>query len=328
MLNILCFRIDLDLKAYLVSSRRLPWYDMDLMTDFRKAVDILRSNLILFLPALIIFYLVPVVLLVVAVYVFVPIVIVAFQNQSPISALLQGSLVGITAVVVLAILAYLYVISGAANMNRKAVLTGSTSMSDFWEGCRKYFGKICGGVLLLGVVYGVIIAVGMILTVAMILPGIPKVSSPEAVPSPLVGTYEPEKLTNLMNWLIEIFRMLSVPLGVWLALFTLSGILFLFTLFWVQALVVEDFGVFRAIGASIRFVQHNFKTTLGIVSLWIIAQGFTSAIFPGGGMGGGGLGYGYGFAFPAPLQAIFHLLVATFFTLLLYTVYMDRVGKI
>jgi hypothetical protein len=113
---------------------------LDLIEEFRSAISTLRSNLILFLPALAIFYLIPVLLLITAVYAFTPIIIIALKNPYPLPALLQGSIIGVSIILVLAVLAYLYVISGAANMNKKAILTGTTSMNDFWEGCRKYFG--------------------------------------------------------------------------------------------------------------------------------------------------------------------------------------------
>jgi hypothetical protein len=78
-------------------------------------------------------------------------------------------------------------------------------------------------------------------------------------------------------------------------------------------------------------VKNNFKTTLGIAALYIIATGFTGAIFPGGGGGGGGGapsgGYGFGFGIPAPLEAIFRLLIATFFMLYMFVVYADKKVK-
>jgi len=301
---------------------------MDLIGEFRKAIEILRSNLILFLPALIMFYLIPVALLVASVYTFTPIIMIALKSASPLQALFQGSLIGLGIIIVLAALAYVYVTSGSANMYKQAVLKGTTSMSDFWEGCQKYFGKILSGFILFAVVYGIILLVGLILTLAMILPIIPKVAAPRATPDLPLKISESERLSGFAAWMIELFKMVSDTVGLWLLLLTISGCIFMFTLFWIQALVVDELGTIKAVGTSITFVRRNLKTTLGIASLWIIAQGFTNAIFPGGGMGGGGPGYGYGFGFPPPLQAIFQLLIATVFTLLLYTVYASRTGKI
>jgi hypothetical protein len=301
---------------------------MDLIGEFRKSIEILRSNLILFLPALIMFYLIPVALLVAAIYIFTPIIMIALKSVSPLQALFQGSLIGLGIIIVVAVLAYVYVTSGSANMYKQAVLKGTTSMSDFWEGCQKYFGKILAGFILFAVVYGIILLVGLILTLAMILPIIPKLAAPRAAPDLPLRISESERLSGFAAWMIESSKMVSYTVGLWLLLLTISGFIFMFTLFWIQALIVDELGTIKAIAASIAFVRKNLKTTIGIASLWIIAQGFTNAIFPGGGMGGGGPGYGYGFGFPPPLQAIFQLLIATVFTLLLYTVYASRTGKI
>jgi hypothetical protein len=82
---------------------------------------------------------------------------------------------------------------------------------------------------------------------------------------------------------------------------------------------------------STAFVRKNFKTTLGLAALYIIATGFTGAIFPGGGGGGGGGGagggYGISLVIPAPLEAIFRLLITTFFMLYLFVVYAERSGR-
>jgi uncharacterized membrane protein len=108
-------------------------------------------------------------------------------------------------------------------------------------------------------------------------------------------------------------------------------LVFLFTVFWVQSVAIDNVGALRAFGRSISFVKRNFKTTLGIAALYIIATGFTRAIFPGGGGGGGGGGAGGGYGFslviPAPLEAIFRLLITTFFMLYLFVVYAETTRK-
>jgi len=116
--------------------------------------------------------------------------------------------------------------------------------------------------------------------------------------------------------------------GVWLVIVTLAGLVFLFTLFWVQSAAVDDVGVLGALGRSVSFVKNNFRTTLGLAALYIIATGFTAAIFPGGGGGGGGgagqAGYGFSLLIPAPLQAVFRLLITTFFMLYMFVIYADK----
>jgi hypothetical protein len=116
-------------------------------------------------------------------------------------------------------------------------------------------------------------------------------------------------------------------------------LVYLFTLTWIQACVIEEVGVLKAIRMSCGFVARNFYAVLGYLGLYIIANGFTAQIFPGGGGGGGWGGVlnlpfisltgggGFGFGLPAPLAAVFNLLISTFFTLYLYVIYADRSGK-
>jgi len=129
----------------------------------------------------------------------------------------------------------------------------------------------------------------------------------------------------------QIIAAVGNTIGVWLIVVTLAGLVFLFTVFWVQSAALDDVGAFGALGRSISFVKNNFVTTLGIAALYIIATGFSGAIFPGGGGGGGGGaptgGYGFSLVIPAPLEAIFRLLITTFFMLYMFVVYADKKEK-
>ena len=111
-------------------------------------------------------------------------------------------------------------------------------------------------------------------------------------------------------------------------LVTIEALIFIFTLFWIPAVVIDNLGVFSAIRRSISFVKENFYTTIGFFGLYIIAELFTGEIFPGGGGGGGGPGFGFGFAIAPSLEAIFNLLIMTFFVLLLFAIYADRTGQL
>ncbi|MBS7626241.1 hypothetical protein KEJ51_04265 [Candidatus Bathyarchaeota archaeon] len=291
---------------------------MDLISDFRRALDVLRYNMILFLPSLIIFYLVPIMVLIAAFYVLTPITYTILKVQA--SNLIYGLIFGITVLATLAGLTYIYVLSGAANMNKKAVLTGSTSMKDFWDGCDKYFLKILAGTILLATVYAVIVLVGIILTSAILLPYTPKLTQMiKLQPENILKRFEPVTLLEALEVLID-------PISLWLLLLTCMGIFFIFTVFWIQALVIEDVGVFRAVGLSVRFVKKNMKTTLGIASLWLISQGLVVTITPYGFLDGGSSGCLFAVA-PIP-QILLQPIIATFFTLLLYVTYADKTGRI
>jgi len=300
---------------------------MDLIEAFKKTVDLLRSNLILFLPPLILAYLIPVALLLAGLYIFAPVLIVAANNPAPLSVLGPGFIAAILIIIVIAILAYAYVAAAWAGMNKSATLTGRTALDDFWAGAKKYFGRILGGILALIVIHLVLIILGIAATFAVLLPLIMRFVPTQIPP----GAFPPFP-TGLPEF-SQIIAAIGNMIGVWLVIGTLGGLVFLFTLFWVQSAALDDVGALSALGRSISFVKNNFKTTLGIAALYIIATGFTGAIFPGGGGGGGGGGaagggYGFSLVIPAPLEAIFRLLITTFFVLYMFVVYADRTGKL
>jgi len=129
----------------------------------------------------------------------------------------------------------------------------------------------------------------------------------------------------LLQTIFKIFANMS---GIALILITVAALIFIFTLFWIPAAVIDDLGVIKALGRSISFVKENFYTTIGFIGLYIIAELFTGQILPGGGGGGGGEGFGFWFGMGPQLEAIFTLLITTFFFLLLFAIYADRTGKL
>ena len=298
---------------------------MDLIEAFKRTADLLRSNLILFLPPLILSYLIPVGLALAGLYIFAPILIAAANSPAPLAVLVPGSIATIFVIIALAVLGYAYVLAGWAAMNKNATLTGKTAFDDFWSGTKAYFGRILGGIIVLVLIYIVLVILGVVGTFAVLLPLIMRFVPAGVTP----GAFPP-----IPTGLPEISRILAAignTIGVWLVICTLGGLVFLFTVFWVQSVTLDDVGALRALGRSVSFVKNNFKTTLGVAALYVIATGFTAAIFPGGGGGGGGGGLGGAYSFslviPAPLEAIFRLLITTFFVLYMFVVYADRKEK-
>jgi hypothetical protein len=260
-------------------------------------------------------------------YIFGPILIATANAPAPLSVLMPGTIVAIAAIVILAFLAYAYVLAGWAEMNKNAALRGRTLFNDFWVGTKAYFGRILVGIVVLAIIYLVLVIVGLAATFVVILP--------------LVMHFLPSGMATgglppIPQGMPEISRIVAAvgnTVGIWLVILTFVGLVFLFTVFWVQSAAIDNVGALRALGRSISFVKNNFMTTLGIAALYIIATGFTGAIFPGGGGGGGGGGagaaggYGFSLVIPAPLQAIFRLLITTFFMLYLFVVYAEKTGK-
>lgn len=297
---------------------------MDLIESFKRTVELLRSNPILFLPPLILAYLIPAALALAGLYIFAPILIAAANSPAPLSVLfgVAGSVVGIAIIVVLALLAYAYVLAGWTGMNKSTTLMGRTAFDDFWVGTKAYFGRILAGIVVLAVIYILLVGVGVAATFVVILPLIMSV-----IPADILAGGSPTIPTGLPE-ISRIIATVGNTVGVWLVIVTLAGLVFLFTLFWVQSAAVDEVGALRALGRSVSFVKNNFRTTLGLAALYIIATGFTAAIFPGGGGGGGGgagtAGYGFSLVIPAPLEAVFRLLITTFFMLYMFVVYADK----
>ena len=295
---------------------------MDLIQSFERTIGLLRSNLILFLPPLIITYLIPTALAFAALYLVAPILILVGNNPAPLTVLLPGSVLAIGITIILAVLAYSYVLAGWAEMNRNAVLTGKTGFDDFWAGTRKYFKRVLATVLVLALIYVVLVALGVGATFAVLLP---------LITSFVAGGFS-SITTSAQPSLMQILPAITNTIVVWLVIMTAVGIVFLFTMFWLQSAMLDETGALGALRKSVSFVKANFATTLGIVGLYIIATGLTGAIFPGGGGGGGGGGLNGAFSFsmfiPPPLEAIFRLLITTFFMLYMFFIYADKKEKL
>ena len=296
----------------------------------KRSYEILKNNLLLFLPILVLTYLVPVALGIAALYIFVPVMVIAGNSPYPILSLIGGGFLGGIILAILALVILVAVIAGMANLNKTALLSGKTSFDDFKIGAKKYFTRILVGVIVFTIIYLLIFFVGVGTFIALILSAIkdlfPSIFTEGGFPE-LFEQGFPQIPDGLML-LKTIFKIFANFSGVALILITVSALIFIFTLFWIPATVVDDLGVFKAIGRSVSFVKENFYTTIGFIGLYIIAELFTGEIFPGGGGGGGGAGFGFGFAISPSLEAIFSLLIMTFFVLLSFAIYADRTGKL
>ena len=313
---------------------------MDIFELMKRSYELLKQNLVLFLPPLVLTYLAPVAMGIAALYILVPVLVIAGNSPTPIISLIGGGVTGGIIILILGVIIFAAIIAGMSNLNKTALLTGETRFEDFKTGVRRYFGRILGGVVLLAVIYLLLFFIGVGAAAAMIFSAIKGLLTPELLQQGTPKVFEGglPKLFELfpkIGWpmlLKTIFRVFANFTGVALILITLAALIFIFTLFWIPAAVVDDLGVFKAIRRSVSFVKGNFYTTIGYVGLYIVAQLFTGRIFPGGGGGGGGGGpqggYGFSLVIPPALEAIFQILIVTFFALLLFAIYADRTGKL
>ena len=311
---------------------------LDIFELIGKSYNVLKKNLILFLPSLVLTYLAPVALAIVALYLLVPVLVVAGNLSDPI-LLMGGGFIDAVILLVLAVILFVVIIAGMSNLNKTALQTGQTRFEDFKIGAKKYFGRILGGTILLGLVYLIIFSIGLGSAITMIAPAFTGLQSSEMFKEGFPETFDcpffsgdfaaaadcpfiqgfPGGMTS-MQPIIGAFANVS---GIALILVTIAALIFIFTIFWIPAAVVDDLGIFKAIGKSVSFVRENFYTTIGFLGLFIIAELFTSQLFPpsiGGGLGGISMT-------PGALAPLFQLIITTFFALLLFAIYIDRTEK-
>jgi hypothetical protein len=307
---------------------------MDIFELANRSYKVLKSNLLLFLPPLVLTYLAPVAMAIVALYIFVPVLVVAGNLPNPILPLIGGGFVGGIIMLIVALVLFVAIFAGMANLNKTALLTGKTQFSDFKFGVKNYFTRILGGVIFFAIIYIIIFLIGLGAMVATVFSAVKGLLTPELFQQgfPEIMSRGFPGLPSALILLKTMFQVLANISGIALILITVSALIFIFTLFWIPAAVVDDLSVFRSIRRSVGFVKENFYTTIGYFGLFIIAQLFTRQIFPGGGGGGGGGGVGGGYGItiiiPPALQAIFQLVIITFFVLLLFAIYADRTGKL
>ncbi len=311
---------------------------LDIFELIGKSYNVLKKNLILFLPSLVLTYLAPVALAIVALYLLVPVLVVAGNLSNPI-ILMGGGFIDVVILLVLAVILFVVIIAGMSNLNKTALQTGQTRFEDFKIGAKKYFGRILGGTILLGLVYLIIFSIGLGSAFTMIAPAFTGLQSSEMFKEGFPETFDcpffsgdfaaaadcpfiqgfPGGMAS-MQPIIGAFANVS---GIALILVTIAALIFIFTIFWIPAAVVDDLSIFKAIGKSVSFVRENFYTTIGFLGLFIIAELFTSQLFPpsiGGGLGGISMT-------PGALAPLFQLIITTFFALLLFAIYIDRTEK-
>jgi hypothetical protein len=313
---------------------------LDIFELIGKSYNVLKKNLILFLPSLVLTYLAPVALAIVALYLFVPVLVVAGNLSDPMLVLMGGGFIDIVILIVLAVILFVTIVAGMSNLNKVALQKGQTSFKDFKIGAKKYFGRILGGTILLGIIYLIIFSIGLGSAITMIAPAFTGLQSSEMFKEGFPETFDCPFLSGDfsdaadcpfiqgfpggMASIQPIIRAFANVSGIALILVTIAALIFIFTIFWIPAAVVDDLGIFKAIGKSVSFVRENFYTTIGFLGLFIIAELFTSQLFPPS-IGGGFRG---GFSMtPGALAPLFQLIITTFFALLLFAIYIDRTKK-
>ena len=296
---------------------------MDLFENFKKTYDTLRVNLLLFLPPLIIAYLIPVALFITAAYAFIPIFAQTARTGSS-TIILLGAVISAILLLIAAFVMYASVFVGWGYMNRSALTSGRTNFEKFREGFVKYFFRVLGATVM---IVGVLVVIGITAFVSVIAVG-GKLGKLSLTTNQVILLLRQSLTTGTLSGipinpqgLIASSTKFTVGVSATILFFvTLAGVWLLFTTFWIPAIVVSDTSLFHALSQSFTFVKENFYTVIGFVGLWIIADRFARTIFPGS----TGVAKGTVIVMPSALGGVFQVLIQAFFILLLYSIYVDR----
>jgi hypothetical protein len=296
---------------------------MDLGALISRSAARIKKNWMLIVPPILIQVALPLVIMTVVVFSLLPL-IVAFNLTGDISGLVQTAVAGMLLLLVGIFLFDTFVTAGWAYMNRRVVVDGRTELGDLWVGARKYFLRILGGRILVGVILAVPVIVGVVTIAASVLGlNIRQLTPPEELtPTSIVSLLAP-----------VIIGLLGIILVV--GLFELA--LFILLLPWMQALVMDDIGIVKSVKASFVFVRKNLATMIGyvvisgvasMVATWIASlvwPSFSYSELTNPNIYASGIRM-LGLMFRANniVYYVISALLSAFFTLLLFTIYADR----
>jgi hypothetical protein len=296
---------------------------MDLGTLISQSAARMKKNWMLIVPPILIQVALPLAIMTVIVFSLLPL-IAAFGLTGDTSGLIQTAVVGILILLVGVFLLDTFVTAGWAYMNRRVVLDGRTELGDLWVGAKKYFLRILGGRILVGVILAVPVAVAVV-TMATSVLGLDfgHLTSPEELtPSAIVSLLAP-----------VIFGLLGIILVVGLV----ELVLFILLLPWMQALVMDDVGIVKSVKASFVFARKNFATMIGYLVISgvasIVAAWIASLVWPSFSYSeltnlniytNGARLLGLMLRANNIVYYVISALLSAFFTLLLFTIYADR----
>ncbi|TSA43282.1 zinc ribbon domain-containing protein [archaeon] len=295
---------------------------MDLGTLISQSAARIKKNWILIVPPILIHVVAPLVVVTVMAFSLLPL-IVAFGLTGDTWGLIQTAVGGMLLLLIGIFLFDTFVTAGWAYMNKRVVVDGRTELADLWVGAKKYFLRILGGRILLGVIGGVPVAVGIVAVVASLLTlNIGQLTPPEELTP-----------TAIVSLLAPIFGLLGIVLVVGLV----ELVLFVFLLPWMQALVMDDLGILKSIKSSFAFVRKNLVTMIGYIVISGVASMVTawiaSFVWPSFSYSeltrpdiytNGGRLLGLMFRANNIVYYVISALLSAFFTLLLFVIYADR----
>jgi len=296
---------------------------MDLSTLISQSSTRIKKNWILFIPPFLTQVVVPILLITVATLTLFPLAM-AFSLSGDFWGVIQTVAVGAAILAIVGLLIDTFMSAGWAYMNKRVVVDGQTTLDDLWVGAKKYFSRILGGRILVGVIVAVPILAGIAAVAASIV-------ALNVGQFPPRGELAPEAIIGLLGPIA--FRVI----GIFVIIGVIELILYIFLLPWMQALVMEDLGIWESVKASFLFVRRNFATTIAYIAIaavaWVAASWLMSFFWPS-------LSYseltrpstymdpfrmlGLLLGAGSVIGSVVSALLSAFFTLLLFLIYADR----
>ena len=298
-------------------------YWMDLGTLISQSATRIKKNWMLFIPPFLTQIIVPIVLFTVAALTLFPLMM-ALSLTGDFWGVIQTVAVGAVVLAIVGFLVDTFMTAGWAYMNKRVVVDGQTALDDFWVGARKYFLRILGGRILVGVIVVVPIAAGIAAIATSILTlNVGRLTPPAEL--------DPQTIIALLGPIV--FGLI----GVFVIVGLIELVLYIFLLPWMQALVMDDLGIWGSVKASFLFVRRNFATMIGYIVIaavaWIAASWLTALFWPS-------LSYseltkpsiymdpfrmlGLVLGAGSIISSVISALLSGFFTLLLFLIYADR----
>jgi len=230
---------------------------MDLGSLINQSAARIRKNLILLVPPILTQIVVPLALFTVAAFTLFPLMM-ALALTGDVWGVIGTVAAGGIVLLATGLLVDTFVTAGWAYMNRRVVVDGQTGFGDLWVGAKRYFLRILGGRILIGILVVMPIGAGIAAMIAEIM-------------TLDIGLLAPEELvpTTMINLLAPIIMGLA---GILLVVGLIEVVLCIFLVPWMQALVMDDLGILASIKSSLRFVRRNFGTIIGFVVISAFAQ--------------------------------------------------------
>jgi len=296
---------------------------MDLGTLISQSAARMRKNWILIVPPILILVVVPLAFMAVAAFSLLPL-IVAYGLTGDTSGLIMTTVAGTLLLLIGILLLNTFLTAGWAHMNKRVVVDGRTEIADLWIGAKKFFPRILGGRILVGVIAFIPMVVGIVAAVASFLTlNAGRLTAP--------GELTPGAIFSLLAPIIFVLIGILVVVGI------VEIILGVFLLAWMQALVMDDVGIVNSIKLSFVFVRKNLATAIGYIVIYgvasMVAGWIASLVWPSFSLSeltdpsiyaNGARLLGLLFRGYNIVSYVISAVLSAFFTLLLFVIYADR----